>query len=555
MFSILAPTSSDNEYAIQLSLDMKLSNVELIMNSLNKLLSSSSVIERKSLLPFLEKAQIYLESGKIDESHTIIHVFAMSSKMLFKPKDLKQILIYSLQNRAVQESSIIPTLLTLCNRLLVSKNDLIDLLDDRTILTVTFLHSSHQSVIRFISKVVVFDPTQRFPFVSAGLCEQLMPSIKDNISNADLLSTLLDNEQSRQYFIQMGYIKNLFASLFDSSFSNGTTTIVRMLYKDDDLINLINAQKYVFEKGIQKQILNYIFYNNCSDETCINAIIVLADIIRFKKFSEFFFPFSKLLELASSRPILRKYILYLIESFSITNLSHFPNDDIAFQNPVLGKDLFFSMYIAYCSYDPLKGSNINFDNFEKLEGPSLYISIICAIQRKKLFHLSLDLSQNPADSLSQELASMNCLLSSPFDQKNIGTLLQNAVRFSSYTHITNTGRDTSDFFFPITFLDWASSEFDEIGVSRWFGKTTSYERVSPETVFENAPETRKSQIITMLNQQKSLCIENQKWDIKCEQIELECSTLIEKHQNMLIDALETKCRIEIARGKERFSKQ
>lgn len=541
----LFSSSSDAEYAAKLISGITAYNVDSSCNTLGQLLQKSKEINRKTLLPLLQQALNLISSGNSEGASTILYLFIRSETNYLKPSDLKNILTYTTENQNVYGTVFLPTLLDLCSRVITTKEDLKEIIENNLDLVSFSSHANNQSVFRFISKVVSLDQSLRVPFVFAGLIEQIIPSIISDKSGARMLASLISDVQSRQYFSQMGHIPTLITAFFDSSMSSHIRSVFRALLSPDDLTNLHSLQSILFKEDFPRQLLFNLFHGDANDESLTNAAIVAADCLQYYPLQSSPFKMADFLSLASSKASLRIPLLYLLESFSIANQDLMPDPNEFLECKNLESDPFFVLFAAYLCYKPgNRYENVNLTKFDNLSGRQLSQAIITCTKYRVKYPNSEVLSQSLENECVAQLASINRLVTGSFSEKERSTLVQNAVNFFSLQHDVNSGTYLP-LFFPRAFIDWGRSEFGDLSLARWMHSATQFNRLSPSTLFEREPDSQSLELLKMINMTEEVRKQNEELKIKKQELldEAEKAEFIRGEAEL--DLIEAKCRARL----------
>ncbi|EAY08640.1 hypothetical protein TVAG_240010 [Trichomonas vaginalis G3] len=538
-------SSSDTEQATKLINGITAYNVDTGCNNLGNLLTTSQEINRKTLIPLLQHALNFLKSNNSEASSAIFYLFIRTENNYLKAGDLKNIIMYTSQNQSVYDTVAFPTLLDLCSRVVVTKEDLSELIENTMDLVSFASHASNQSVFRFISKVVSLDPSLRVPFVFAGLIEQIIPSIISDKSGARMLASLISDVQSRQYFFQMGHIPTLITAFFDSSMSTHIRGVFRALLSPDDLTNLHSLQSFLFSRDFPRQLLFNIFHGDISDESASNAAIVLGDCLQYYPLQNIPFKMSEFLETAAAKPSLRIPLLYVLESFAIANKDLMPSPLEILKFTKLHSDIFFELFCIYLCHSPdTKYSEITFSQYENLTGRQLSQAIITATEFHCEFPNSEVLSQSLENECVAQLASINRLVTRKFNEKDRNLLVQNAVNFFSMQHEINSGTYLP-LFFPREFIDWGKSEFSEIGLSRWMHSATQYEISDVTDVYDRIPDSSSVTVIEMSKMTNEVRKNNEKLRKTKERLIKEAEESEMMRGEAELDLIEAKCRAKL----------
>jgi hypothetical protein len=247
------------------------------------------------------------------------------------------------------------------------------------------------TVIPFLVKITQTIPELRVPFVSAGLIEQILPTIGSNCDHLALLSALVSEAQSREYFSEMDHFPKLISVLFESGVSYLATRAFRALLDSADVLNLNRLQERLYELNVPRQLALTISQNLLSDDSIQNAILCLADCIQDFPLSSLPFSVDVLIKIVVERPRLEKAVLYLFENLSISNPHLFPTDDIFQARSVMPRSPAFLLFMSYLAFDCHRRSTLDLSLFDIMRSP---LVLVLGIQRRLFLRQAVFLAQN-----------------------------------------------------------------------------------------------------------------------------------------------------------------
>ena len=415
VLSIFAPSSTDKEYLSKLITDMTPRNADSCCHSIKELLSTSPEIVRKDLVPLVAKMTTFIEQKSVQQATLIATTLVNAQQKYFKPGDFKQAMSVLISNPELQNSSFTPPFLGLCERSLLTENDINLMIDDPMDLVPIASLSKDPLITSFIVRVAQLVPALRVPFTFNGLIEQILPTIGTNPSHLSLLASLLSDPQSRQYFCDMGHIPNLVTVMFELNVSTMAKSAFRSLLDPSDLLHLGFIQKKLHELAVPKQLSVLMSMPDSTDETVQNSAICLADCIKYYKLDSLPFQINLLFDLISSKPHIQNSFLYLFETIAVSNPQLFPNDDEIVNRISPQNNPFALLFLSYISYSCWRQSSLNINSLGSLTGHNLSLALACATQRHVLFPNANIIAQSPENEANRAIACANCLFCSNFE--------------------------------------------------------------------------------------------------------------------------------------------
>lgn len=481
--SILAPTTSDEQYIESLVKELNQKNVDETCSRISDVLKNKPEFSRKLILPIMPKINSFVEQNNIDEASLLLLTFNRFDQVFFKSSDLSSLFRTVISNHSLFSTQLLPPFCGLCCKCLNTNEDLYKLTTSPNEIADFVPYASNSFVISFIVKVAQIDTTLRVPLVFNGLIEQILPTISTNDTHLELLSLLISDQQTRKYFIDMGHIPRLLDTLFQTNFSNlATNALVALLYPKD-LVNLSNAQICVFNDGAFDRFIEVAKNTTSEDETVNNALKCISSCIFCHPLQSF--DSIWLLDVAARRPSTRQTILRLLETLSMTNPSFVFEDKDIMKIEELTNDKYFMLFTSFICYECHKSSLFDvaaFNPANRIE--SILRSCLC-IQRRVFYQNAAIESIDAGDVFLRGLSSVLLLILRKSDEKR-GSLIQHAVSlFNDLSLFDNSALlKESGIQIPRSLIYWGMREFCPSRIGYWMKSVTPNIEMHNETVFE-----------------------------------------------------------------------
>ena len=150
MFQIFAPTSTDDEYFRKLINGITPKNAEDQLAQISQLLTTSTTLSRKEVVPILDKVKLLIEANNIESSTNILYTFNRQDKIFFKSNELSSLFSFVISNQELHKTSILPPLFSLSNKSVTTYEDLITLIPNPIDLAEFVPYASNQFVMSLI---------------------------------------------------------------------------------------------------------------------------------------------------------------------------------------------------------------------------------------------------------------------------------------------------------------------------------------------------------------------------------------------------------------------
>ena len=510
MLAIFAPTSTDDEYFRELISKMTAKNSSDQCAAISKLLETSKEISRKEAVPVLEKVIQFVETGNIDQATEVLYTFNRQEKVFFKSNELNPLFKVILSNNELHKSTVIPPLLSLCDKAIHSYEDLIKITNTPNDLAELVPLASNQYVISFFVKIAQVDSSIRVPLVFNGLIEQILPTISSNEIHLSLLALLMSDKQTRKYFIDMGHVPRLLDALFQTNISNTATEAFSCLLSSNDLTNLPNAQRCVFEDGAFDRLLDVAQNQTIDDETAGNAIKCISCCVYCHKLDKF--DTKWILNVAARRAGCRSQLLNLAEKIAMSNPSLMFRDKDVVEIEDIKTDLVFMMHLSYICHDCYRSSCLDLTKLVASTREEKAMKLALSIQRK-IFDESASLQAiDPGDSILQKLSCVLCLICRRCGDRR-GAFIQNAVELFE--------KPPTEISLPNSFISWGLGQFSRSRIGFWMKDTAPLVEMKTESVFDRSPADAANEVGVLNTTANNVMIQNRR-------LRTHCNTLIEE---------------------------
>lgn len=545
LFNIISSSSSDSENVVRIINSITKYNIEGCVNKIDQILrNSEEKIKRKILLPLVDKALEYLNDGQIENCSLIINLFNRASICYLKPSDIKKILAVFCRNKDTQQGNFPPILAELIFKVVKTRDDLHSIIDDTTELVVFGSLEQTQQVLKLISLISNLDPSLRVNFVFSGLIEQLLPYIKDNLSYCRLISTLISNAQSRKYVSEMGHIDTFLEILYESNYASHVTDLFRTLLSPVDLTHLEAMQNILFNRGLPRQLTFKLFNEyELSDQTLSNICVLLSDCIQYRPLSNILFKVEDIIKLAKKRPLLKTPLLYLLETYTLGNPDHIPESTSFLNEYDFSDDPKFILFVGFLLHSSPGFDYMKFSHLLNNPDQNILIMLVLLIQHRTFCKEAEIISQLQEQSYHVQLASILCLVTYNYNEKNRPALLQSAFDFFSSNLPSNNG-NYQPYYFPREFIDWGQSQFNSICINYWLNGSRKFEIISTN-IFSRENDDLGSAVSDVCNSIVSL----KKANCELEQQKLDLESEVQVNESMKsdlqLDIIEARCRLRI----------
>lgn len=555
VLSLFAPSSTDKEYIAKLINDMTLRNADTNCHSIQELLSSSTEIVRKDLLPLIQKMNTFIEQNSLDQATLIATTLYNARTKYFKPGDFKQLLSTLISNPKLQNSKFTPPFLGLCEKSLLTESDIPLMIDDPMDLIPIASLSKDPLITSFIVRTAQLVPSLRVPFTFNGLIEQILPTIPSNQDHLSLLASLLSDPQSRQYFCDMGHIPHIVTALFELNINTLVTSAFRSLLDPSDLLHLDLIQRKLQELLVPKQLAVSIAMPDSTDETIQNAAICLGDCIKYFKLEALPFQTDFIIDLINRKPHIQNAFIYLLETVAISNPHLFPQEEAIVSKINPQTNPFALLFLSYLSYTCWRKAVLDLNTVSALTGHNLSLALMCATQRHVLFPNAEIIAQSPENEANRALACANCLFcmkKSENEQQKRGITRNVLVHYASQffqlhgndrnpiiINSTNT-QSTSDFY-PEPFLVWGRSQFSETNRGRLINETVTYDKSPQLEVFDLPPDQAHLNLLEMNARTRNVMRDNENWKTRYEALESEHAKLTKDYSKIEMELIESQC--------------
>lgn len=484
MLSFIAPTSSDKEFVSTLARDLTYKNIGNTAYSLTELIHTSDEITKQELYEFIEGANALIKNGYINEITPLIKVFSDCDKTLFNAEELKLLLSNLIKLYPDGPYSCTNYILNLCSKSINNESDFNTMIDNPFDMIIFVTLAGDPLCLNFLVKCVEFCRPLRVPFVFNGILDQIIHSLKDNHVHLHMFSMLIDDPQSRQYFLQMNYLPSFTDFFFNNDIDESMGNAFCSLVNPQDFTSFFAIQEYIFKHRVHTE---FVFkYNNKYVLRCLTSLF------RYRKFDSLPLPKDFLVNVPEHNTF---DALRLIESISDTNPFIFDESYLNTNNDYIKVFLHYIIY-RYTGRPPS----------QDLPSSPLYLLLIYANTRNVPFENAFNISQTHEVEYIRSLAAMNLILSRAKDQP-LSTLLSNALSFKPPTEI----------FVPNSFSIRFQCMFSESGICSLLRNDNQYTFVS-HNVFNQTPDESHKNLINVERYANEISKENSRWKVKYDTV-------------------------------------
>ena len=530
MLQIFAPTSTDDEYFRKLINGITPKNAEDQLAQISQLLTTSTTLSRKEVVPILDKVKLLIEANNIESSTNILYTFNRQDKIFFKSNELSSLFSFVISNQELHKTSILPPLFSISNKSVTTYEDLITLIPNPIDLAEFVPYASNQFVMSLIVKAAQLDPNIRVPLVFNGLIEQILPTINTNETHLSLLSLLITESKARKYFIDMGHVPRLLDALFHTNISATAANCLCTLLSKNDLTNLFNAQKIVYEDGTFNRLLDVIATPTIDDETVINALKCLENCIFCHKLSSF--DSKMILDLCARRPKVRGEALNLVEILAMSNPSLLFTDKDVIDIEELRNDKYFLLFLSFICYECHRSSILDLTKIEPTTMDEKVLLCILSIQRRKFYEAAAFQANDPNEPLIQCLAAVLCIIT-----KRCGDKKSNYIQLA----IDLFEKPPENAHFPKLFIYWGLTQFSKSKIGYWMKDTQTNVEMKTDSIFSRSPTEAADEVSFLNTTANNVILQSRRLRTHCQALEEEKKEAEEEYIEIEKELIDARC--------------
>lgn len=498
-----------------------------VLHDISDLLNTSDQIERANVLPALAKIEELLKENQNETAATLLSVFAHNSRSFFEPQDLHKLFELLIENSSLFTPSCISNLFILATKALEITPSLVLLIDSPLDL-VPFFDSFDRETAKFVFKIAKLEPSTRVPLVFGGLLEKLLPFITTDELQMELLGILVQNSQVRKYVIDMDHVPTIFSGVMEVKCTTCATNTFIFLLNRSDLTSFVAIQGILGEIGAVELFQNIVFDENSSDETIGNALLCLAECVRYHQIENIYH--QRLIDVIGNHQNCIPHLLFFLESLSTGSPRIF--DEIKLNDTLLAHSA-FNPFFSYLLYETThKKMTVVGD---------LGLELVYAIQTRQLHPNAGILSQERNDLDLQGLASMNCLVCHTYPIP-ICALIQSSIEFMERNRLSTLTPPFSYPFYPQSFLDWVSANFCTSTRHQWLSIDQNTVRLDRTIIFTKTPMDCHKETLAISQEAQRVNDEYQLLIAQIEAAQKEISKLQEENRGFTIKLTDARMR-------------